>query len=125
MSTINYEEFVQLVEKYKILPFAAFIPDYPSLTTAADNNDWHSGTGSDPWLWRIRIVQDGVAAYGKFFSDKACFIQTDFFPQSGSSCHPAKPLRYDIMTVRYQELRIISIMSCASMEISIRGICGN
>ncbi|ANY76314.1 hypothetical protein BBD41_29155 [Paenibacillus ihbetae] len=80
MSTISYEEFVQLVEKNKILPFAAFIPDYPSLTAAADHNDWHSGSGTDPWLWRIRIVQDGVAAYGKFFSDKACFIQTDYFP---------------------------------------------
>ncbi|WP_455644320.1 AlkZ-related protein [Paenibacillus lactis] len=59
------------------IPFAAFIPDYPSLTAAADHNDWHSGSGTDPWLWRIRIVQEGVAAYGKFFSDKACFIQTE------------------------------------------------
>ena len=80
MNAFNYGEFVQLVEKYKILPFSEFVPEYPSLTAAAAKNDWHTGTGTDPWLWRIRIVQDGVAAYGKFLSDKACFIHTDIFP---------------------------------------------
>lgn len=80
MNAINYQEFVQWVEKYKIFPFSDFVPEYPSLTAAAANNDWHTGSSTDPWLWRIRIVQDGAAAYGKFFSDKACFIHTDFFP---------------------------------------------
>ncbi|RED75309.1 AlkZ-related protein [Cohnella phaseoli] len=80
MNALTYEEFVQLVEKYKILPFSEFVPEYPSLTAASVNNDWHTGTVTDPWLWRIRIVQDGVAAYGKFFRDKACFIHIEFFP---------------------------------------------
>ncbi len=80
MIALNYEEFVQLVEKYKILPFSEFVPEYPSLTAASVDNDWHKGTATDPWLWRIRIVQDGVAVYGKFFNDKACFIHTEFFP---------------------------------------------
>lgn len=92
MGTLNYEEFVRLVEKYKILPFASFIPDYPSLTAETDNNDWHSGSGTDPWVWRIRIVQDGVAAYGKFFGDKACFIHIDFFPIVRSAMSSGKTI---------------------------------
>jgi hypothetical protein len=79
LGALNYGEFVQLVGKYKILPFSGFIPEYPSLTAVAANNHWHTGTDTDPWLWRTRIVQDGVAAYGKFFGDKACFIHTDSF----------------------------------------------
>ncbi|MGN7764175.1 AlkZ-related protein [Paenibacillus sp. 22594] len=37
-------------------------------------------TGRGRWLWRIRIVQEGVAAYGKFFGTKASFIHTHLFP---------------------------------------------
>ncbi|PZD97466.1 hypothetical protein DNH61_02410 [Paenibacillus sambharensis] len=80
MNLLDYGEFVKLIEQHKILPFSGFIPEYPSLTAAASGNDWHTGTETDPWLWRIRVVEDGVAAYGKFFSDKACFIHTDYFP---------------------------------------------
>lgn len=80
MDVLLYREFVKLVEKYKIFPFSGFVPEYPSLTAAAANNQWHTGANTDPWLWRIQIVQEGVAAYGKFFGYKLCFIYSDFFP---------------------------------------------
>ncbi|MBD2869426.1 AlkZ-related protein [Paenibacillus arenilitoris] len=80
-TTLTYPEFVQLVERYKILPFSELIPDHPSLTAAAAGNAWHDGSGSDPWPWRVRIVQDGHAAYGKFIGTKASFVRVDLFPQ--------------------------------------------
>jgi len=80
MDNLKYSEFVEMVESYKILPFSSFVPDYPSLTAAAVNNQWHTDAETDPWLWRIRIVQEGHAAYGKFFGDKLCFIKKDLFP---------------------------------------------
>ncbi|MBH5316264.1 hypothetical protein I6N90_00385 [Paenibacillus sp. GSMTC-2017] len=80
MEVSTYSEFVQLVEKYKILPFSGFVPEYPSLSTAAVNDQWHTDTDADPWQWRVKIVKDGVAAYGKFFGDKPCFIHKDLFP---------------------------------------------
>ncbi|SDE06605.1 hypothetical protein SAMN02799630_04678 [Paenibacillus sp. UNCCL117] len=80
MGVSNYDEFIQLVEKFKIFPFSDFVPEYPSLTAVTANNHWHTGNETDPWLWRIRIVQDGIAAYGKFFGSKACFIHTQLFP---------------------------------------------
>lgn len=80
MEQLSYEEFIQLVEQYKIFPFSEFIPEYPALTSAAANNEWHTDQETDPWQWRVRIVQDGVAAYGKFFGPKATFIHAQVFP---------------------------------------------
>ncbi|NIK78941.1 hypothetical protein FHS15_004087 [Paenibacillus castaneae] len=80
MKISTYEEFVQQVKQYKIFPFSDVIPEYPSLTSVVSDQHWHTGTELDPWLWRVRIVQDEHAAYGKFFGTKASFIQTDLFP---------------------------------------------
>lgn len=80
MEVTTYREFIELVETYKIFPFSNFVSEYPSLTTVAVNNDWHTGNDSDPWQWRVMIIQEGVAAYGKFFGDKACFIHKELFP---------------------------------------------
>ncbi|MBP1989631.1 AlkZ-related protein [Paenibacillus eucommiae] len=80
MEVSDYSEFVELVEKYKIFPFSSFVPEYPSLTAVTANDQWHTGTETDPWQWRVMIVQEGVAAYGKFFGDKACFIHKELFP---------------------------------------------
>jgi len=80
MNVITYSEFVQLVERNRILPFSGFIPEHPSLAAAASDNGWHTGLETDPWTWRVRIVSDGLAAYGKFFGDKASFIHIAAFP---------------------------------------------
>ncbi|MDQ6423424.1 hypothetical protein RB620_28820 [Paenibacillus sp. LHD-117] len=80
MEVSDYKEFVELVGQYKIFPFSGFVPDYPSLTAVTAETLWHTGADTDPWQWRVRIVQDGIAAYGKFFGDKACFIYKDQFP---------------------------------------------
>lgn len=80
MSISTYPEFVQLVEQYKIFPFSDLIPGHPSLTSSVSSESWHTGTELDPWLWRVQIVKDEHAAYGKFFGSKASFIHIDLFP---------------------------------------------
>ncbi|CAM4161719.1 hypothetical protein L1N85_13470 [Paenibacillus alkaliterrae] len=80
MKTSTYQEFVQLVRHYKIFPFSDLIPEHPSLTAVAADNEWHTGSELDPWLWRVKIVKDELAAYGKFFGTKLSFIQVDLFP---------------------------------------------
>ncbi len=80
MKITTYEEFCELVERIRILPFSGFIPEHPSLAEAASDCGWHTGLDTDPWTWRVRIAADGVAAYGKFFGDKASFIHSDRFP---------------------------------------------
>ncbi len=70
MSISTYPEFVQLVGQYKIFPFSDLIPEHPSLTSVVSSDSWHTGTELDPWLWRVKIVKDEHAAYGKFFGTK-------------------------------------------------------
>jgi hypothetical protein len=36
---------------------------------------------SDPWLWRVKIVNEAISAYGKFFGTKATFIHVSLFPE--------------------------------------------
>lgn len=80
MQISTYEEFVQLVDHYKIFPFSDLIPEHPSLTAVAVKDNWHTDTDLDPWLWRVKIVKEEHAAYGKFFGTKASFIHVDMFP---------------------------------------------
>ncbi|MDF2837694.1 MAG: hypothetical protein K0Q63_3334 [Paenibacillus sp.] len=80
MKITTYGEFVQLVEKYKIFPFAELAPEHPALTVVTAEDAWHTEQDTDPWLWRIRIAQEGAAAYGKFFGAKAAFIDKELFP---------------------------------------------
>ncbi|MDQ8734394.1 hypothetical protein [Paenibacillus sp. LHD-38] len=80
MSITTYPEFVQLVDQYKIFPFSDLIPEHPSLTSVVPSDSWHTDTELDPWLWRVKIVKDEHAAYGKFFGTKASFIHVDLFP---------------------------------------------
>ncbi|GBG10394.1 hypothetical protein PAT3040_05125 [Paenibacillus agaridevorans] len=80
MKITEYEEFVQLVKKYKIFPFAELAPEHPALTVVTEDSAWHTEQATDPWLWRIRIAQEGVAAYGRFFGTKASFIDSALYP---------------------------------------------
>jgi hypothetical protein len=80
MSISTYPEFVKLVGQYKIFPFSDLIPEHPSLTSVVPSDSWHTDTELDPWLWRVKIVKDEHAAYGKFFGSKLSFIHIDLFP---------------------------------------------
>ncbi|MHA6480984.1 AlkZ-related protein [Paenibacillus sp. strain BS8-2] len=80
MEITTYDQFVELVERYGIFPFAALVPEHPALTIVTEEGAWHTEQETDPWLWRIRIAGEGKAAYGKFFGSKAAFIQSGLFP---------------------------------------------
>lgn len=80
MKITTYDEFVRLVETYRIFPFAELAPEHPALTVVTVDDAWHTEQDTDPWLWRIRIAQEGAAAYGKFFGAKAAFIDKGLFP---------------------------------------------
>jgi hypothetical protein len=76
----TYEEACQVVEHLGILPLSSFIPDHPSLDTITPSTAWHTGTNTDPWLWRDRFAGEGIAAYGRFLADKPLLISREIFP---------------------------------------------
>jgi hypothetical protein len=76
----TYEEACQVVEAMGILPLSSFIPDHPSLDSITQPDAWHTGTETDPWLWRDRFAGEGIAAYGRFLGDKPLLISREIFP---------------------------------------------
>jgi len=76
----TYEEACHVVKDLGILPLSSFIPDHPSLDTITPPDAWHTGTSTDPWLWRDRFAAEGIAAYGRFLADKPILISREIFP---------------------------------------------
>src|SRR5947208_2148965 len=76
----TYEEACQVIEELGIMPLSSFIPDHPSLVSITQDAAWHTGTATDPWLWRDRFAGEGVAAYGRFLANKPLLISREIFP---------------------------------------------
>lgn len=76
----SFEQMSKLIEELGLLPLASFIPDHPSLESLTPKENWHSDTDKDPWIWRAKFPEDGVAAYGKFMKKKAVLVSTPLFP---------------------------------------------
>ena len=76
----TYEEACDVIEQLGIVPLSSFIPDHPSLVSITQDAAWHTGTSTDPWLWRDRFAGEGVAAYGRFLAGKPILISKEIFP---------------------------------------------
>ncbi len=76
----TFEEVCDVVEHLGILPLSSFIPGHPSLISITQDTAWHTGTDTDPWLWRDRFAGEGVAAYGRFLAGKPLLISRQMFP---------------------------------------------
>jgi hypothetical protein len=76
----TYEEACHIVEDLGILPLSSFLPGHPSLDSMTLPAAWHTGTDTDPWLWRDHFAEEGVAAYGRFLDDKPLLISRELFP---------------------------------------------
>ncbi|MGW7160411.1 AlkZ-related protein [Paenibacillus taichungensis] len=76
----TYEEAVQRIEAVGLLPLAPLFPEYPSLSSITPQENWHKDNELDPWLWRSRLAEEGIAAYGKFLKKKAILVSREYFP---------------------------------------------
>lgn len=76
----TYEQARHVVEDLGILPLSSFMPGHPSLGSITEPAAWHTGTDTDPWLWRDHFAEEGVAAYGRFLGDKPLLISRELFP---------------------------------------------
>lgn len=84
---ITYEEAVQRIQSIGMLPLAPLFAEYPSLSSLTPKEHWHKDDERDPWLWRSRLAEEGIAAYGKFVKRKRFLYRvntslgsTDCFP---------------------------------------------
>ncbi|MFJ7725281.1 hypothetical protein ACIQXV_03860 [Neobacillus sp. NPDC097160] len=76
----TYEEAIEVIKEFGLLPLAKLVPDYPSLDSITSKDHWYSGSELDPWMWRAEFAVDGVAAYGKFIKKKSVLISRELLP---------------------------------------------
>jgi hypothetical protein len=76
----TFEAAGSVIQEQGIIPLSSFIPEHPSMESITAPNSWHTGTDTDPWLWRDRFAGEGIAAYGRFFAKKPMFISAGLFP---------------------------------------------
>ena len=76
----TYEEAIKVVEEMGLLPLSPLTPDYPSLNSITAQENWHSETEFDPWMWRTKFSTDGVAGYGKFIKKKSVLVSRKLLP---------------------------------------------
>jgi hypothetical protein len=88
----TFEEACDVVGRVGILPLSSFIPDHPSLVSITQDDAWHTGMDTDPWLWRDRFAAEGVAAYGRFLAGKPILISRQIFPLVKCALSPSEDL---------------------------------
>jgi len=108
----TYEQARHAIEQWGILPLSSFIPDHPSLDTITAPDAWHTGSDTDPWLWRDRFASEGVAAYGRFMSGKPLLVSRDIFPLVRCVLSPSETVeeRYGAGTLARETLRIYELI---------------
>lgn len=109
----TYEEACQAIAHWGLVPLSSFIPAHPSLEALTLPRAWHTGLGTDPWLWRDRLPAEGVAAYGRFLAGKPLLIASELFPLIKCLLDPGEPLeeRYAAGLVARSTLRIYELIS--------------
>lgn len=109
----TYEEAVDVINEWGLLPLAPLFEDYPSLSGMTEKENWYTDTAQDPWKWRTRFAAEGVAAYGKFMKKKAVFISRGLLPLMiaalGSSVSVKE--RYESGNISKDALNLFSIIS--------------
>jgi hypothetical protein len=108
----TYEEACHAVQQWGIVPLSSFIPDHPSLESITQPEAWHTGEDTDPWLWRDRFADEGVAAYGRFIGGKPLLVSKEVFPLVKCLLSPSETVeeRYQAGILARSTVRIYEII---------------
>ncbi len=95
----TYDEMKVYIGEIGFLPLSNLVPGYPSLASLTNPGSWHTDSPeTDPWLWRVRLADERVVAYGKFVKKKPVFVTVDLFPYVRSVLADSRPV-----AKRYQD----------------------
>jgi len=76
----TYTEFTDYLRLIGFMPLSNNKVGFPSLSSLTPEGAWHTDEASDPWIWRRRVVEEKLSAYGKFFDKKPSFITLEWLP---------------------------------------------
>lgn len=76
----TYNDFAAYLTGVGFMPLSNNKPGFASLASLTEEQAWHTGKETDPWIWRKRIAEEKKATYGKFFDKKPAFISLEWLP---------------------------------------------
>ncbi len=108
----TFEEAGAVIAKVGILPLSGLFPEHPSLESLTRRDAWHTDLETDPWQWRSRFADEGVAAYGRFMAKKPLLVDAAWFPLLNAALKPVKSLRsrYEDGIVSKDVLRLFDLI---------------
>lgn len=111
-SITTFEEMAEVVAKLGIVPLAPLIPGHPSVNGLTLAENWHTGSGLDPWGWRVRFPGEGLAGYGKFIRKKAVLVSREWLPAYLAAAGSPRSLeeRYDSGLATREALTLLQII---------------
>jgi hypothetical protein len=76
----TYESLLSLLQQQGLVPLSANRVGLPQVAGLTPEEQWHTGACNDPWQWRIRVVKERKALFGKFFAQRPGFLSWDALP---------------------------------------------
>jgi hypothetical protein len=76
----TYEDACSLIQEWGLVPLSGGIPAHPSIDSCTKTEMWHTDREDDPWIWRVRLPSEGMAAYGRLIGNQTLFVGKDVFP---------------------------------------------
>lgn len=78
----TFDDFVAALKKFGLMALSQNAINWINLAQLVPEEHWHTDLPTDPWQWRIKIEEEGLAAYGKLFDKKPGFIDIAWYPKS-------------------------------------------
>lgn len=77
----TYSQFVETLNTLGFLPFSSNTIDYPNLGRLGENTQWFTDDpDTDPWQWKIRLVEERQGVFAKVLCGKPAFISREWYP---------------------------------------------
>lgn len=93
----TYPEFLSALEQYGFLLLGGTSP-LPTLSALTQENCWHTDDAqTDPWMWRVRILEEKRGAYAHLLGGKPTFVSPAWYDVFRLAFSPAQdlPARYE------------------------------
>ena len=101
----TYNEFLTELDRCGMLLLWSK-SEYLSLSQMTPDENWHTGSELDPWLWRTRLALQRDGAYAHLFRGQGMLISKSFYPVVYAAFHTDMEYEYDSGRITQAAMRM-------------------
>lgn len=76
----TYNEAVEIIKKIGFMPLSKNPFGFISFEDITFEENWHTGTEKDPWLWKDKVAYEKIASYSRVIGKRLAFISIEWYP---------------------------------------------